>query len=126
MKLDAEPAGSAGNRVESYGPGRVTIGGTAYFQSLLILPGEPVRAWPPSRFEELLREHFEIVAGLSPELVLLGTGRNLRFPPAALLTPLHDRQVGVEVMDTGAVCRAFNFLAGEGRRVAAALLMIEA
>jgi uncharacterized protein len=27
-------------------------------------------------------------------------------------------------MDTGAACRTFNILAGEGRRVAAALLLI--
>jgi uncharacterized protein len=28
-------------------------------------------------------------------------------------------------MDTGAACRTYNVLVGEGRRVAAALLMIE-
>jgi uncharacterized protein len=32
----------------------------------------------------------------------------------------------VEIMDTGAACRAFNFLLGEDRRVVAALLVIEA
>jgi uncharacterized protein len=32
--------------------------------------------------------------------------------------------LGWEVMDTGAACRTYNILLGEGRRVAAALMMI--
>jgi uncharacterized protein len=36
--------------------------------------------------------------------------------------PLSDRGIGIEIMDTGAACRSFNFLLGEGRRVVAALL----
>jgi uncharacterized protein len=34
-----------------------------------------------------------------------------------------DRRIGVETMDTAAACRTFNILAGEGRRVMAALLI---
>ena len=59
-------------------------------------------------------------------MVLLGTGGRLRFPPSAVLAPLIAAQIGYEVMDTGAACRTFNLLAGEGRRVLAALLLIEA
>jgi uncharacterized protein len=33
--------------------------------------------------------------------------------------------IGVEVMDTAAACRTYNILLGEGRRVVAALFMIE-
>jgi uncharacterized protein len=56
----------------------------------------------------------------------LGSGRQLRFPDPALLAPLSERGVGVEVMDTGAACRTYNILMAEGRTVAAVLLMIEA
>jgi len=45
-----------------------------------------------------------------------------RFLPA-LLAPLLGRRVGVETMDTAAACRTYNILAGEGRRVVAALLI---
>ena len=58
--------------------------------------------------------------------MLLGTGSRLHFPPAAVLMPLIAAQIGYEVMDTGAACRTFNVLAGEGRRVVAALLLIGA
>jgi uncharacterized protein len=34
-----------------------------------------------------------------------------------------QRRVGLETMDTQAACRTYNILAGEGRKVAAALLI---
>jgi uncharacterized protein len=35
---------------------------------------------------------------------------------------LIEARIGLEVMDTGAACRTYNILAGEGRKVAAAIL----
>jgi uncharacterized protein len=40
-----------------------------------------------------------------------------------LLSGLTSRRIGVETMDTRAACRTYNILAGEGRRVIAALLL---
>jgi len=37
---------------------------------------------------------------------------------------LLERGIGVEVMDTAAACRTYNIIMLEGRRVAAALLMM--
>jgi uncharacterized protein len=47
----------------------------------------------------------------------------LRFPAPAVLAALLTRGIGVEVMDNAAAARTFNLLAGEGRRVVAALLI---
>ena len=55
--------------------------------------------------------------------MLLGSGTRLRFVAPALLRPLIEQRIGVETMDTPAACRTFNILAGEGRRVVAALLI---
>ena len=79
-----------------------------------------------ARLEDLTEQHFAglLEAGApTPELVILGSGRRLRFVPPALLRPLIERRIGVETMDTAAACRTFNILAGEGRRVVAALLI---
>ena len=62
---------------------------------------------------------------LSPEVLILGTGQSLVFPDDHILCPLIDNQIGYEIMDTGAACRSFNYLLGEGREVVAALFMIE-
>lgn len=133
--------------IRSYGPGRVTVvvpqaaaGGPGkdrshdrsglqeeiLTRSAVIMPQRLIKDWPPQRLAEIARAHFEVIAELAPEIVLLGSGRQLRFPDPTLLAPLSERGVGVEVMDTGAACRTYNILMAEGRTVAAVLLMIEA
>ena len=73
-----------------------------------------------------IRDSFEQVLALRPELVILGSGPLLRFVPAQLLRPLIERRIGVETMDTPAACRTFNVLVSEGRAVVAALLLTAA
>ena len=60
---------------------------------------------------------------MNAELVIFGSGKRLRFPQAAWIKPLIDKQTGIETMDTEAACRTYNILAAEGRRVVAALLL---
>ena len=60
---------------------------------------------------------------LKPELVLLGTGKILRFPHPSILGAMAAARIGMEVMDTQAACRTYNILSEEGRNVAAALIV---
>jgi len=87
------------------------------------LPNGPALPWDPTRFEALAPVHFEPLVNATPELVLLGTGKKLRFGHPRLYAALTAKRIGVETMDLGAACRTFNILAAEGRRVAAALLL---
>jgi len=64
----------------------------------------------------------ETLARLNAEVILFGTGRQLRFPPAELMRPLAVAGKVLDVMDIHAVCRTYNLLSSEGRNVAAALL----
>ena len=76
---------------------------------------KPVAALEPADFDELL--------ATEPEILLLGTGQRMEFAPRDVIFAMARRQVGLEVMDTAAAARTFNVLAGERRRVAAALLV---
>jgi uncharacterized protein len=73
-------------------------------------------------FEALEASHFEWLRMQQSEIVLLGTGPRLRFPHPSLTRPLIEAGIGLEVMDTGAVCRTYNLLASEGRKVLAVIL----
>ena len=68
-------------------------------------------------------EDLEAVLARGPELVILGTGRMLRFPSAEVLRPLIERRIGVESMDSAAAVRTYNVLASEGRRVVGAFIL---
>lgn len=124
MKIQLDSAGNL-HRIRHYGPGTVTVNQTAYTTSLVVLPDRVVD-WPPQRFADLAAAHFEFIRTLNPEVVLLGTGTHLRFPAGPVTRCLVDAGIGLEVMDTGAACRTYNVLASEGRRVAAALLLLPA
>lgn len=124
MKIHLQ-TGDGQNIIRNYGPGQVAVNQDIYSRSIIVLPERIVDDWPPQLFSDLAAEHFDSLAALAPELVILGTGRQLRFPPPMVTAPLVQQHIGWEVMDTAAACRTYNILMGEGRRVAAALLMIE-
>jgi uncharacterized protein len=97
------------------------VNGARHEASVIVLP-ERIEPWPVAGFAALTEAHFAALAALAPEVVLLGTGDRLRFPPPQLVAPLARAGIGLEVMDLRAACRTFNILAAEERQVAAALL----
>ena len=120
MKLHAS-APSRVNAFTGYGDGYVLLNGARREASIIVLPGRIVD-WPVASFAALAEEHFERIAELKPEVVLLGTGARLRFPHPRLAAPLARAGIGLEVMDLQAACRTYNILVAEERAVAAALV----
>lgn len=111
------------NAFTAYGEGYVAVNGTEYRHSLVVLPDRVVDDWSVPDSAALTLESMEALAALEVEIVLLGTGPRLVFPPAKLLAPIAAARVGLEVMDTQAACRTYNILMAEGRRVAAAIIL---
>lgn len=110
--------------IRSYGIGWVNVNERELCNSLIVMPERLVLDWPPQAFTDFEESHFEAVAQLEPEIVVLGTGTRQQFPSPRLLRPLLAKGIGVETMDTAAACRTYNIIMLEGRRVAAALLMV--
>jgi len=121
MKLQLTRPAGPGNLITGYGDDHVLVNGARHDESLVVT-AEAVLPWEAATFEALAQAHFEALAALAPDLVLLGTGPRLRFPAVALTAPLVRAGIGLEVMDLRAACRTFNVLRAEERRVAAALL----
>jgi len=109
------------NTFTGYGEGYVMVNGERHAASLIVQP-ERIAAWPLAAFAALTEDHFARLAALGPEVVLLGTGRRLRFPHPQLSAPLARAGIGLEVMDVQAACRTYNILMAEERRVLAALI----
>lgn len=123
MKLHLQGGTKRENLIRGYGDGEVVINDTRYTRSLILMPQRIIEDWPPSSYEALEAEHLAQLAQLQAEVVLLGTGPTLRFPPVAHTRALIQAHIGFEVMDTAAACRTYNILMGEGRIVAAALII---
>jgi uncharacterized protein len=109
--------------VTAYGSGWIAIQGEKIMHSILIT-SEGVRLdWDCKSFDDLGPEHFLQLTQLDVELVIFGSGERHRFPKPEWQAGLMQRRIGLETMDTQAACRTYNILAGEGRKVAAALLI---
>ena len=121
MKL--QPDKSDAQTLTAHGPGWVAVNNERIENSVVVGSRGERFAWDCSRFEELSAEHFAELAALGAELIIFGSGARIRFPQPAWIQPLMARRTGVETMDTGAACRTYNILAGEGRHVVAALLI---
>ena len=109
--------------VTAYGSGWIAIQGEKITHSVLITSDGLRLDWYCQSFDDLGTEHFAQLAELNVELVIFGSGERHRFPKLEWQAGLMKRRIGLETMDTQAACRTYNILAGEGRKVAAALLI---
>ncbi|MDD5336690.1 MAG: Mth938-like domain-containing protein [Rhodoferax sp.] len=109
--------------IHGYGPGWIGVGNEKITRSVILGSRGERFFWDCNRFEDLSAAHFAQLAALDAELVIFGSGGRLRFPEAAWIKPLIDKQTGIETMDTPAACRTYNILAAEGRTVVVALLL---
>lgn len=126
MKLHADSPHSLA--ITALGDGWIAVNGERRTTSVVLTAGGEQRDWPCRRIEDLSEAHFQsLIEDASPEalpeLVVFGSGAQLRFVHPRLLRSLIERGIGVETMDTAAACRTYNILAAEGRRVTAALLL---
>lgn len=109
--------------IRGYGPEGIRIGQRVIARSCIVTPERIVEAWPVTEPAQLVAGDLDELFALAPEIVILGTGSTLDFPPPAIGAALAARGIGLEVMDTAAACRTYNVLVHEGRGVAAALIL---
>jgi len=123
MQFHFDDLGS-GHTIAAYGPGWIRVGDTRIECPCVITARELLTDVLPAAPAALTLEHAARLRALGPEIVLLGTGSRQLFPDAAVLRDFATAGVGCEVMDSGAACRSYNILHGEGRAVVAALFML--
>jgi len=108
--------------IHSVGPEAVQIVETQYAESVILSPDEGVAKWPVFSVAELETRHLQPILTWRPDVVLLATGRQQRFPDRSVQIEMLRNNVGLEVMTLEAAARTFNILASEDRRVVAALI----
>lgn len=112
---------------DAYGRGGFRFGGMSHQGALLALPSG-VAAWNVDRPEALtvadLTRALDEPRGSLFQFLLLGTGATQVFPSSDIRRAFADAGLGLEVMTTGAACRTYNVLLGEGRPVGAAVFPV--
>lgn len=101
----------------------IRINDEFWSQSVALTTQTVLPDWSPKAVQALVLDDFAAILQEGPEVILLGTGQKNEFPPRDLVFGFARLGVGLEVMETSAAARTFNVLAGEGRQVAAVLIL---
>lgn len=108
--------------IHSLGARAIRIVDSEWSESLLLTPDQGVRRWPVDSIEAIDEYALAPIFDYAPDVLLLATGRRMRIPDWSLQRQLLQRAIGVEAMTLDAAARTYNILAGENRRVMAALI----
>ena len=121
MKLNFDKL--SGERIiTGYGDDFIEIDRVRHSQNLLILPASMVPNWATGGLAGLDDGLLAPVVSAEPEIFLLATGTQQRFPDLSIFRPLMKSRIGFEVMTLGAACRTYNILIAESRKVAVGVL----
>ena len=93
-----------------------------YCNSLILTP-ENLEVWDVNEVSEVSINDFQRLCEFEAEVIILGTGSTLVFPPQSITRPIIDKGIGLEVMDTPAACRTYNILAADGRKPVVGLIL---
>ncbi len=104
--------------IDGYGPGFFRIGGHVLNGACLITP------WDAGPWGGLDDTTTPLTLAGKIDVLLLGMGADIAYPPAGFRTTLEEAGIGVELMSSPSACRTYNVLLSEGRRIAAALLPV--
>jgi uncharacterized protein len=108
--------------IHSLGDQAIRIVDAQWSESLLLTPDQGVRPWPVASIEAIDESALAPIFDYAPDVLLLATGRRMQIPDWSLQRQLLQRSIGVEAMTLDAAARTYNILAGENRRVMAALI----
>lgn len=111
--------------LDAYGNGGFRFADMSHRGSILCLPSG-VHGWDVKGDEPLTVALFEKVFAEAGdiEVLLVGTGMDIRVLPADLKAALRAAGISSDPMSTGAAVRTYNVMLAESRAVAAALIAV--
>lgn len=111
--------------IDAYGNGGFRFADMSHRGSVLMLPSG-IYAWDTVEGDPLSVDKFRRVLDEAREIevLLVGTGREIRPLPAELKAALRAQNISSDPMSTGAAVRTYNVMLAESRAVAAALIAV--
>ena len=122
MNIEPEKTG-ASHIVTAVSDDAITINGTDYRHSLIVMPDMKPVLWPIHSFDELTLATLTGLGQYKPDIIVLGTGRQTRFLRQEETFSLLEKGILIECMNNRAACGAYNLIVGEGRHALLALIM---
>ncbi len=111
--------------IAGYGDGGFRMGDGRFEGSMLITP-KGFYPWMVCDKSEISIDSMDRIleAHAFVEIVIIGMGTSMAFLKPEIRSAFSEKNIAVEVMDTGAAARTYNVLLQEGRKVSAALIAV--
>ncbi|GLR49387.1 Mth938-like domain-containing protein [Shinella yambaruensis] len=111
--------------IDAYGNGGFRFADMSHRGSILCLPSG-IHGWDKQEGTPLTLSDLQRVLDEAGEIevLLVGTGKEIRPLSAEIKAALTERKVRSDPMSTGAAVRTFNVMLAESRAVAAALIAV--
>ncbi|WP_374830369.1 Mth938-like domain-containing protein [Paenochrobactrum pullorum] len=112
--------------IDAYGNGGFRFAEMSHRGSIMCLPSG-VHGWEPNAPPLLTKDDLKLILEQATdiEILLVGTGMDLRRIPADVRDLLRASGISSDPMSTGAAVRTYNVLLAEDRAVAAALIAVD-
>lgn len=112
--------------IDAYGDGGFRFADMSHRGSILCLPSG-IHGWEPQDRDRLAESDFARVLAEAGDIdiLLVGTGRELRLLPKAVRETLRGAGISADPMSTGSAVRTYNVLLAEDRAVAAMLVAVD-
>jgi len=109
--------------INRYDDNSITINERIFSRSIIVSNFQLVENCQVNEINELSNQSLEAILNLQPEVIIIGTGRQILFPRPENYSSVINRGIGIEFMNTGAACRTYNILLSEDRKVAAGIII---
>ena len=123
MKIELNSGIITSNKVFSYSDDSFRLKDKLITSNLVISKDRLIENWTVDSYQDFALQHLEQIISWLPEVILIGTGKEPSFPNPELIAYANSKNIGLEIMDTGAACRSYNLLIDEGRNVVACLFL---
>lgn len=113
------------HQIDGFGNGGFRFADMSHRGSLLILPSG-MSAWVVADVDKFTVDDVKrfVAEKGQIDLVLLGTGKDMRMPSNSVIKAFADASMAFDFMNTNAAVRTYNVLLAEDRRVAVALIAV--
>lgn len=123
VKIELDSEFPSSNKITSYSNDAFKIKDEFIKSNLIISKDRLIENWPVKSYQHLALQHLDDIISWKPEIIIIGTGKTPSFPNPELIAHAGSKNIGLEVMDTGAACRSYNLLVDEDRDVVACLFL---
>ncbi len=123
MKIELDSEFTTSNKIISYSNDSFKLKDTLIETNLVISKDRLIENWSVDTYQNLATQHLDQIILWQPELIIIGSGTLPSFPNPELNAYVASKNIGLEIMDTGAACRSYNLLLDEGRDVVACLFL---